>query len=126
MKKIILDESAYQFLIGINYLNSVIRPNELNEEFSLRDLFNKYKKAMAIGVAVSSIIFSINHLGISDRDKEMLKNKLGVELTTNTMDSLTQQKIDAVTDYMLTALKNRNVSEDNLQLSPEKICTSTS
>jgi len=124
-KTIILGESAYEFLTGIELLNEIIKPEQLNEGVNLKELFNKYKKAIAIGVAISSIIFSINSLGISNRDKEMLKNKLGIELT---MDSLTQQKINAVKDYMVTALKNRNVSEDNLLLSPEKIvqaCDST-
>lgn len=119
--KIILDESGYEFIRGIEYLNEVIRPNEINESFNLKELFNKYKKALAVGIAVSSIIFSINHLGIADSDKEMLKNKLGIELATNPMDSLKQQKIDAVRDYMVTALKNRGVPEDTLKLSPEKI-----
>ena len=120
-KTIILNESAYNFLNGIEVLDTIINSNTLNEGFNLRELINKYKKAIAIGVALSSIIFSINNLGISDSDKKMLKNKLGLEMTNNHMDSLTQQKIDAVKDYMLTALKNRNISEDNLLLSPEKI-----
>lgn len=120
MAKIILDESEYEFLKGIILLESIINPNELNESINLRELFNKYKKALAIGVAVSSIIFSINSLGIADRDKEMLKNKLGIEMTSKT-DSLTQKKIDAVKKYMETALKNRNIPIENLQLSPEKI-----
>ena len=119
--KIIVTEDTYQFLKDYALLEEIVNENILNEGLNLKELFKRYKKAMAIGIAVSSIIFSINHLNLNDRDKERLKLQLGIEMQDNKTDSLMQQKIDAVREYMVTALKNRNVSEDNLKLSPEKI-----
>ena len=119
--KVILTENNYQFLKDYTLLEEILGEDILSESINIDWLLKKYKKAIAMGVALSTIIFSINHLGINEADKTRLKNELGVELTMNNTDTLTQEKIDAVKNYMITALKNRNVSEDALKLSPEKI-----
>lgn len=115
--KIILTEEQFKLLKEYDVLNDYIN-TPLNESIDFKKLIDKYKAAIAAGIAVSTILFSINHLNLPNNQKDFLKKEVGVEMSNNPMR---QQRIEAVKKYIAMALKNQNFSFNNLQLSPEKI-----
>ena len=114
--RIILKEEQFNRLKEISVINSLV-----TESFSISDLLKKYKGALLAGIAASTILFSIDHLGIDVGKKDYLKNQLGLELTTDKNETLKQQKIKAVEEFFENTLAKRNIPIEKLQLSAEKI-----
>lgn len=114
--RLIITEEQFNIVKDLYTLNEAI--GEIDESVSLKQLVQKYKAALTAGIAASTILFSINALNLPGSEKDFLKKEVGVELSTNPQR---QKRIDAVTKYIETALKNQGFSMENLQLSPEKI-----
>ena len=117
MKRLLITEEQFNILKDINILNESM--GQLNESINLKYLVEKYKAAIAAGVAATAILLSINQLKLPCAEKDWLKKDLGIEQMENS--PIRQKKIDAVTKYMQTALKNQGFPLENLKLSPEKI-----
>ena len=115
--KLHITEEQLRFIEDLFLLESLTEPEIITESFNLKGLINKYKAALAAGVTATVILFAIDRLGINDKQKDFIKQEVGVEQ----VDSLRDQKINAVEKYIAQALKNQNFSLDGLQLSPEKI-----
>lgn len=115
--KFIVNESQFDFIKEYSILQE-ITGETLTEGFDIKSLINRYKAALAAGIAASVIAFAIDGLGLNEKYKNYIKQEVGVEQQVNT---LRDKKIEDVTKYIAQALKNQNMSIENLQLSPEKI-----
>ena len=115
--KFIINESQFDFIKEYSMLQE-ITGETLTEGFDIKSLINRYKAALAAGIAASVIAFAIDGLGLNEKYKNYIKQEVGVEQQVNT---LRDKKIEDVTKYIAQALKNQNMSIENLQLSPEKI-----
>lgn len=126
--KIILTESQINTLAQIeqvsNILNeSIFKPNRLNKMKSL------IKRMLYGGIAAATIIAAINKQDIPEEEKEILtqivlsdSDKEGEKKPLiDTNNSLFQEKVKAVEEYMIYALKNQGYTLKSTDLKPETL-----
>lgn len=128
MKSLVLTEQQLnnlkEYYLLENYIGSV------NESIDLNRLWQKYKQAIVAGVAITTILASINNLPINRNAKYRLTDLVQNEINNNEnneseisleQDNNFQKKVEAVKDYIIKAVKNQGYNPDNLQLSPEEM-----
>lgn len=125
MKKIVLNEEQLRkIIIQEQYENFLIC--ELNEAKDFRDIKQKIKKALLVGITASAILAVIAKLDISDTQKKELKNMVETEMVSDTIsqnDTIHDQKVQACKDYMEWAMKNQGYDWSTTKLTPEALVT---
>lgn len=125
MKSLVLTEQQLNNLKEYYLLESYI--GSVNESIDLNKLWQKYKQAIVAGVAITTILTSINNLPINRNAKYKLTDLVQNEFNNNEseisleQDNNFQKKVEAVKDYIIKAVKNQGYNPDNLQLSPEEM-----
>ena len=117
--KIILTEQQFNDIKDFYLIESYI--GSINESIDWRMLWKKYKRLILAGVSAAAILSSINGLGINFNDKQKLIDLVNKEMSSSEMDSVFQQKVEAVKSYMETAAKNQGFNPETIKLSPEEM-----
>lgn len=118
MAKVVLTEEQLKNIQDFYILNDYI--GVVNESIDFNKLWNKYKAAILMGITAAAIFASISKLPINNHSKERLVDMVKTELAQK-QDSLFRKKVNSVSDYMITAVKNQGYNPENLQLSPEEM-----
>ena len=129
--KVILTEAQLKRLISEEASENLLC-EQLNESASFKEMAKKIRNAIMIGCAATTIISAIARANISDAEKQQLTNMVNTEMQAQNnkegqeeaSDDF-QKKVDAVSNYMATALKNQGYTMNSTGLKPEtmvKVC----
>ena len=126
MKKVIISETQLRQIVIHEECEDMIA-FALNESANLQDIKRKIKKALIAGVTAAVILSAIAKLGISNSEKEELKQMVQTEIATDSIqpqqDTIHDQKVQACKDYMEWAMNNQGYDWSSTQLSPEALVT---
>ena len=127
--KVILTESQLQ-LIKEEAIVQVMCES-LMEDTSIGKMVEKLKAAVVAGaITIPLALLAVDRLPVSDFQKEHLKNQIetiksengnSISLAQAQADSLFNQKVDAVKQYMAYAAKNVKLNPENIKISPEEM-----
>lgn len=122
--KLVLTENQVNNLILIEEINTIIS-DTINENLNMENLRAKIKKLLLSGVAIASIIVSINSMNATMKQKEnaiQIAKQEELRLKDSIKrDSITKAKIDACQKYMSKALDNQGYNESSTQLTPKAL-----
>ena len=122
--KVVLTENQLNNLFLIEEISIVLSEN-INENLNSENLRQKIRKLLLSGVAIASIVMSLNLMNATQRQKEnaiqIAKQEEAQIKDAMRRDSITNIKIEACKKYMSTALDNQGYNEESTQLSPKAI-----
>lgn len=124
--KVILTESQMGLLEEGSFAS--ILCESLMTESSFSKIWDKIKQALVAGVSVAVILAAINKMPLGAEEKAKLEELVNTEVVNADSvkaqaDSLYNQKVQAVKDYMEYAAKNVKLNPEDIQLSPEEMVT---
>lgn len=131
--KLILTEEQFNGMIFAELLSNYFQNNLINESIDVGKLKKKIKIALISGVSALSILAAVNNLNVGSEIKSELKNEIKEiqselayddSLMIRKMDSIREEKINAVREFMNIALTNQGYSLSQSKLSPEAIVDS--
>ena len=118
MAQLVLTEQQFREIEQFYILESYM--GQIDESIDFSMLWQKYKKALMAGIATTAIVASINSLNINQNSKNQLMDLVKQELLAK-QDSIHNEKVKAVQDYMNVAVKNQGFNPQNLKLSAEEM-----
>lgn len=118
MAQLVLTEQQFREIEQFYILESYM--GQIDESIDFSMLWQKYKKALMAGIATTAIVASINNLNINQNSKNQLMDLVQQELLAK-QDSIHNEKVKAVQDYMNVAVKNQGFNPQNLKLSAEEM-----
>lgn len=118
MAQLVLTEQQFREIEQFYILESYM--GQIDESIDFSMLWQKYKKALMAGIATTAIVASINSLNINQNSKNQLMDLVKQELLAK-QDSIHNEKVKAVQDYINVAVKNQGFNPQNLKLSAEEM-----
>jgi flagellum-specific peptidoglycan hydrolase FlgJ len=115
--KVILTESQAKMML-IEARLAYLLQESLNESKTFDEMKSIIKKALATGVAITTVLAAIDRLSVSDSEKRALANAAE---QTEQVDSTYLKKVQACEDYMKIALKNQGFDLGSTGLKPETL-----
>lgn len=112
--KIILTEQQFYSLLQEGAISNV-----LNESINLDDLKRKIRRAIIMGVSCIALTTAVKDMNLSLDIKQQLIDMIKTEQKAQMPDSVFNEKVSAVRDYMEYALKNQGYTLESTKLKPE-------